>query len=245
MEVRNLSVFFGRRVAVRDVSLVVPAHGVVALVGPSGCGKSALLRSLNRMNDLDSEARTAGEVLFQGRDIRDSSVDPAVVRRLVGMVFQKATPFPTSIFDNVAFGLRVNGYEGDLHHRVEESLRRAALWDDVSDRLFDPALGLSAGQQQRLCIARALAVEPQVLLMDEPTAGLDPAASRHIEELIHGLKEACSIVTATHNLQQAARISDFTAFLQNGELVEFGPTEAFFTRPRDERTEAYITGRLE
>ncbi len=244
LEARGLSVFHGPRAAVRDVSLVVPAERVVALVGPSGCGKSALLRSFNRMNELEPGVRVTGQVLFQGQDLYAPGVDPAVVRQLIGMVFPRANPFPGSIFENVAFGARVNRIPGDLNRLVEESLRRAALWDEVSDRLYESARGLSAGQQQRLCIARALAVSPAVLLMDEPTANLDPAAAQSIEELIHSLKRSYTVILVTHNLQQAGRVSDFTAFLQAGELVEYGPTHALFTKPRDPRTEAYVTGRF-
>ncbi len=245
LEVRSLSVHYGSRPAVREISLVVPSHRIVALVGPSGCGKSALLRSLNRMNDLTAGARITGEVLFQGRNIYDPGVDPAQVRQLIGMVFQKANPFPGSIFENVAFGLRVTGsHGGDLSRVVEESLRKAALWDEVSDRLFESAGGLSAGQQQRLCVARALAVGPRILLMDEPTSDLDPGAALRIEELAIRLKDHYTVIIVTHNMQQAARVSDFTAFLQDGELVEYGPTDAVFTKPREERTESYVTGRL-
>jgi len=196
------------------------------------------------MHDLDPGVQVTGEVLFEGRNLYDPEVDPAEVRRIIGMVFQKANPFPKSIFENVAFGPRVNGYGGDLNRLVEECLRRASLWDEVSDRLFQSALELSAGQQQRLCIARALAVGPRVLLLDEPTSDLDPAASQRIEELVYTLRGAYTLIMVTHNLQQAARISDYTAFLEGGELVEYGPTENIFTAPGEERTEAYVTGRF-
>jgi phosphate transport system ATP-binding protein len=244
LEARDLSVFYGDKQAVQDVGLMVPAHQVVALIGPSGCGKSTLLRCFNRMNDLVKDARVTGEVDFHGQDLYASGVDPVEVRRRIGMVFQKPNPFPKSIYDNVAFGPRVNGFEGDLDGLVEESLRRAALWDEVSDRLDDSAYALSGGQQQRLCIARTLAVRPEVLLMDEPASALDPIATQRIEELIYELKRDYTIVIVTHNMQQAARISDFTAFLYMGNLVEYGPTETIFTNPREERTEAYVTGRF-
>jgi phosphate transport system ATP-binding protein len=245
LEARGLSVSYGSKGVVRDISLVIPKNRVVALVGPSGCGKSTLLRSFNRMNDLRSEASIEGSVLFHGQDIYGSSVDPVEVRRRIGMVFQRANPFPNSVFENVAFGPRVNGYQGDLASLVEKSLKEAALWDEVSERLFEPAAILSAGQQQRLCIARALAVEPEILLMDEPTSELDPAATNRIEALAYSLKEEYTIAIVSHDIRQAARISDYTAFLDRGELVEYGPTDAIFTNPREERTEAYITGRLE
>lgn len=244
LEARNLSVAYGGREVVRAVSLAIPANSVVALVGPSGCGKTSLLRCFNRMNDLTPGARVTGEVLFHGQDLYHPAVDPARVRQRIGMVFQTPNPFPKSIFDNVAFGPRVNGFEGDLNRRVEESLKRAALWDEVSDRLAEPAGKLSAGQKQRLCIARALAVGPEILLMDEPASELDPRASQRIEELIYALKRDYTIVIVTHNLQQAARISEYTAFLQGGELVEYGPTDVIFTKPREERTETYVTGRF-
>jgi len=244
LEARGVSVFYGDTEAVKGVSLAVPANKVVALIGPSGCGKSTLLRCFNRMNDLITSARVAGDVTFHGHTLYSDSVDPVEVRRRIGMVFQKPNPFPKSIFDNVAFGPRVNGFKGDLEGLVEESLRQAALWDEVSDRLSDSAYALSGGQQQRLCIARTLAVKPQVVLMDEPASALDPIATQRIEELIHTLKKDYTIVIVTHNMQQAARISDYTAFLDFGNLVEYGPTETIFTNPREERTEAYVTGRF-
>jgi phosphate transport system ATP-binding protein len=244
LEARDLSVFYGEKQAVLDVGLMVPANQVVALIGPSGCGKSTLLRCFNRMNDLVKGARVSGTVDFHGQDLYASGVDPVEVRRRIGMVFQKPNPFPKSIYDNVAFGPRVNGFDGDLDGLVEESLRRAALWDEVSDRLDDSAYALSGGQQQRLCIARTLAVRPEIVLMDEPASALDPIATQRIEELIYELKRDYTIVIVTHNMQQAARISDFTAFLYMGHLVEYGPTERIFTNPREERTEAYVTGRF-
>jgi phosphate transport system ATP-binding protein len=242
---RDVSVTFGSRPVVKRVSLVVPQRKVVALVGPSGCGKSTFLKCFNRMNDLNSEARVTGEVFFLGQNIYDREVDPSNVRRRIGMVFQTPNPFPQTIFENVAFGPQVNALGGDLSRTVEESLKKAALWDEVSDRLAEPAARLSNGQQQRLCIARALAVGPEVLLMDEPMSELDPLAAQRIEELVRSLKEDYTIVLVTHNLQQAARISDFTAFMYEGELVEYGPTEAVFTKPREKKTEDYFTGRFQ
>jgi phosphate transport system ATP-binding protein len=244
LETRNLTVSRDSRTVVKALSMVIPSNRIVGLVGPSGCGKTTLLKSFNRMNDLDPEIQVGGEVLLHGRSIYASDVDAVEVRRRVGMVFQKPTPFPTSVYENVAFGPKVNRLDGDLDRLVEDSLRKAALWDEVNDRLFESALKLSAGQQQRLCIARALAVGPEVLLMDEPASDLDPGATQRVEELIHSLKEDYTIVLVTHNLQQAARVSDFTAFFHLGELVEYGPTPAIFTNPREARTEAYITGRL-
>jgi phosphate transport system ATP-binding protein len=243
LEVRDLSVLFGARQVVRGVSLEIPRNRVVALLGSSGCGKSTLLKCLNRMNDLNPEAVVSGSVLLNGQDIYDPAVDPVDVRKRVGMVFQRPHPFPKSVFQNVAFGPMVNRMEGELSRLVEDALKKAALWDEVHDRLDEPATTLSSGQQQRLCIARALAVGPEVLLMDEPASELDPRAAQRIEELIFSLREEYTIVIVTHHLQQAARVSDFTAFLDDGELVEFGPTEALFTNPREERTEAYVTGR--
>jgi len=241
---RGLSVYYGEKHAVQKVDLMIPANQVVALIGPSGCGKSTLLRCFNRMNDLVKTARVQGAVDFHGQDLYASGIDPVEVRRRIGMVFQKPNPFPKSIYDNVAFGPRVNGIGGDLDAIVEESLRRAALWDEVSDRLGDSAYALSGGQQQRLCIARTLAVRPEIVLMDEPASALDPIATQRIEELIYELKRDYTIVIVTHNMQQAARISDFTAFLYMGQLIEYGPTQTIFTNPREERTEAYVTGRF-
>jgi phosphate transport system ATP-binding protein len=244
LEARGVSVFYGAKRAVTEVSLVVPARRVVALIGPSGCGKSTLLRCFNRMNDLVREARVEGAVLFRGQDLYAPTVDPVEVRRRIGMVFQKPNPFPKSIYDNAAFGPRINGFDGSLDALVEGSLRQAALWDEVHDRLHESALALSGGQQQRLCIARALAVKPEIILMDEPASALDPIATQRIEELIYELKQRYTIVIVTHNMQQAARVSDYTAFLYMGELVEYGPTDAIFTNPREDRTEAYVTGRF-
>jgi phosphate transport system ATP-binding protein len=244
LEARGLSVFYGEAQAVRDVSLKIPDRKVVAFIGPSGCGKSTLLRCFNRMNDLVPGARIAGEAIFQGQNLYGQGVDPVDVRRRIGMVFQKPNPFPKSIYDNVAFGPRINGYRGDMDDLVEQSLRNAALWDEVKDRLDASALALSGGQQQRLCIARALAVEPEVVLMDEPASALDPIATQKIEELIYELKQDYTVVIVTHNMQQAARVSDYTAFLYMGVVVEYGPTQALFTNPVEDRTEAYITGRF-
>ena len=244
LETRDLSVFYGDSQAVKTISLPVPRNRVVAFIGPSGCGKSTLLRCFNRMNDLIPVARVEGEVMFHGANLYDPEIDPVEVRRRIGMVFQKPNPFPKTIYENIAFGLKINGYQGDLDEQVEKSLRSAALWDEVKDRLQDSALGLSGGQQQRLCIARALAVEPEILLMDEPASALDPIATSKIEDLIGELKQDYTIVIVTHNMQQAARVSDYTAFLYIGELVEYDETDKLFTNPAEERTEQYITGRF-
>jgi phosphate transport system ATP-binding protein len=244
LEARDLSVFYGDTQAVRQVSIQVPDRQVVAFIGPSGCGKSTLLRCFNRMNDLVPGARVTGEAIFQGENLYGADVDPVDVRRRIGMVFQKPNPFPKSIYDNVAFGPRINGYRGDLDELVEKSLRQAALWEEVKDRLEASALALSGGQQQRMCIARALSIEPEVILMDEPASALDPIATQKIEELIYELKQKYTVVIVTHNMQQAARVSDLTAFLYMGSVVEYGPTQMLFTNPKEERTEAYITGRF-
>ena len=244
LEARDLTVLYGQTPAIRSVSIKVPDRRVVAFIGPSGCGKSTLLRCFNRMNDLVPGARVLGEAIFQGANLYSPDVDPVDVRRRIGMVFQKPNPFPKSIYDNVAFGPRINGYRGRMDELVEQSLRQAALWEEVKDRLDASALALSGGQQQRLCIARALAVEPEVLLMDEPASALDPIATQKIEELIYQLKQTYTVVIVTHNMQQAARVSDFTAFLYMGEVVEYGPTQGVFTNPKEERTESYITGRF-
>ncbi|HEX6589683.1 MAG TPA: phosphate ABC transporter ATP-binding protein PstB [Longimicrobiales bacterium] len=244
LETRDLSVHYGAKKAVNDVTMKLPVNRVVAFIGPSGCGKSTLLRCFNRMNDLVPSARIDGELLFHGTNLYGDGVDPVEVRRRIGMVFQKPNAFPKSIYENVAFGPRINGFEGDLDEIVEKSLRDAALWDEVKDRLRDSALGLSGGQQQRLCIARALAVDPEILLMDEPTSALDPLATQKIEDLIWELKERYTVVIVTHNMQQAARVSDYTAFMYMGELIEYGATDTIFTNPRVDRTEAYVTGRF-
>jgi len=244
IETVDLHVYYGQATAIRGISIQIPENRVIAFIGPSGCGKSTLLRCFNRMNDLVPGARIEGQVQFQGMDLYGPGVDPIEVRRRIGMVFQKPNPFPKSIYDNVAFGPRINGFRGNLDELVESSLQHAALWEEVKDRLDGSALALSGGQQQRLCIARALAIEPEVLLMDEPTSALDPLATQKIEELIYELKDRYTIVIVTHNMQQAARVSDGTAFLYMGELIEYGRTNDIFTNPREERTEAYITGRF-
>lgn len=244
---RNLSIFFGSNKVLKNVSIDIAARAVTAIIGPSGCGKSTFLRSINRMHELNPEARMEGEIRLFGDDIYSRGVEPVIVRRRVGMVFQKSNPFPTmSIAENVTVGLRLNGLRDKkiLGERTEQSLRMAALWDEVKDRLHAPAISLSGGQQQRLCIARALAVQPEVLLMDEPASALDPLATQKIEDLIIELKKDYTIVIVTHNMQQAARASDFTAFFYLGELVEFGPTSKIFTNPSQKRTEDYVTGRF-
>jgi phosphate transport system ATP-binding protein len=246
VEIEKLSLWYGTKQALKDVSMSVPKHRVTAYIGPSGCGKSTLLRCLNRMNDLIDGVRTEGIIRIGGTDIYDPALDVTDLRKRVGMVFQKSNPFPKSIFENVAYGPRILGVKNaaDLREVVERSLVAAALWDEVRDRLSDSALSLSGGQQQRLCIARAIAVEPDVLLMDEPCSALDPIATAKIEELMLELKNSYTIVIVTHNMQQAARVSDYTGFMLLGELVEFGVTKELFTNPRDKRTEDYITGRF-
>jgi phosphate transport system ATP-binding protein len=245
IEVRSLNAWFRATHALRNVSLTVPEKTVLAIIGPSGCGKSTFVRCINRMHELIPGARQAGSVLVDGQDLHARGVDPVSLRRKVGMVFQRPNPFPTmSIYDNVVAGLRLNGIAGDYARLVEKSLRQAALWEEVKDRLHQSALSLSGGQQQRLCIARALAIEPEVLLMDEPASALDPIATAKIEELIRELAESLTIVIVTHNMQQAARVSDATAFFYMGELVEHGPTEQIFTTPRETRTEDYVTGKF-
>jgi phosphate transport system ATP-binding protein len=255
--VSGLTVSYAGKVALQDVELDVYRNTVTAFIGPSGCGKSTFIRCFNRMNDLVPGAKVTGSVLYHGQDLYGSDVDPVEVRRRIGMVFQKPNPFPKSIYDNVAFGPRVLGMKDDLDDRVEGALRRAALWDEVKDRLKDGALGLSGGQQQRLCIARALAVEPEVILMDEPASALDPISTAHIEDLMHELKRDYTIVIVTHNMQQAARVADMTAFFsvlvdddedggagRRGILVEYNATTTIFTSPADKRTEDYVTGRF-
>ena len=246
MTTRDLNFYYNGSQALQDISLDFYAHQVTALIGPSGCGKSTLLRCLNRMNDLIPLTRVEGKVLLDNEDIYARAVDVVEIRRRVGMVFQKPNPFPKSIFDNVAYGLRVNGIQDRsfVAEKVEQSLRQAVLWEEVSDRLHDTALDLSGGQQQRLCIARALAVEPEVLLMDEPCSALDPIATQKIEELIHELKSRYTIIIVTHNMQQAARVSDYTGFMYLGNMIEFDQTAKIFTRPSNKRTEDYITGRF-
>lgn len=246
--VQQLNVYFGKNHAVRDVSIDIAPNSVLAVIGPSGCGKSTFLRSINRMHELSPGAKVEGRILLDGSDVNARNVDPVDLRRRVGMVFQRPNPFPTlSIFDNVAAGLKLNGGSNgraDLAERVERSLRQSALWDEVKDRLKSSATSLSGGQQQRLCIARALAVEPEVLLMDEPASALDPIATARVEELIHELKDRYTIVIVTHNMQQAARVSDRTAFFYMGQLVEEGATEKIFTNPSKPQTEDYVTGKF-
>jgi phosphate transport system ATP-binding protein len=249
LRIENLSVWFDTFQAIRNVSMVVPERNITAIIGPSGCGKSTLLRALNRMHDTTPGARVEGRVWRDGVDLYAATTDPVWVRRRIGMIFQRPNPFPKSIFDNVAFGLRVNGYQGDVAERVEQALRSAALWDEVKDKLHTSALALSGGQQQRLCIARALAVKPEILLMDEPCSSLDPVATMRIEDLMRELAQSYTIIIVTHNMQQASRVSDFTAFLlagedHTGELIEYAPTREIFLRPRDRRTEDYVTGRM-
>jgi phosphate transport system ATP-binding protein len=247
IDVDHLNFFYGEKRALEEISIQLRANVVSAFIGPSGCGKSTFLRTLNRMNDIIPGTRVEGKVVIDGVDVYDPRIDVVGLRRRVGMVFQKSNPFPKSIFENVAYGLRINGLatsKNDMHERVESSLRAAAIWDEVKDRLHDSALALSGGQQQRLCIARALAVRPKVLLMDEPASALDPIATQHIEELIYDLKKDYTIVIVTHNMQQAARVSDYTAFFWLGRLVEYGRTEKIFTAPAEKLTEDYVTGRF-
>jgi phosphate transport system ATP-binding protein len=243
--VRQLHLYYGRSEALKDINLNFPRFEVTALIGPSGCGKSTLLRCLNRMNDLIDDVRVTGEIEFDGSNIIDKAIDVIELRRRVGMVFQKPTPFPKSIYENVAYGLRIGGVRQKslLDEVVEKSLRRAALWDEVKDRLHESALGLSGGQHQRLCIARAIAVSPEIILMDEPCSALDPRSTTRIEDLIAELRGEYTIIIVTHNMQQAARVSDWAAFLYEGVLIEFGQTEKVFTKPDRKETEDYITGR--
>jgi phosphate transport system ATP-binding protein len=243
---RNLTLHYGTKMALNSVSLEIPAKQVTALIGPSGCGKSTYLRTLNRMNDLIPGVKTSGEVLIDGFNVYDKDVDVVNLRKKVGMVFQKSNPFAKSVFENVAYGPKINGINNkkDLEEIVERSLQRAAIWNEVKDRLNDSALGLSGGQQQRLCIARTLAVDPEIILMDEPASALDPISTAKIEELIFELKNNYTIVIVTHNMQQAARVSDRTAFFYIGELIEYGKTRKMFTTPEIKQTEDYITGRF-
>tara|TARA_Y100001934_G_C12340523_1_gene769944 strand:- start:78 stop:830 length:753 start_codon:yes stop_codon:yes gene_type:complete len=244
LETREVSISYSGDEAVSKVSFPIEEKKITAIIGPSGCGKSTLLRSFNRMNDFIENVGHEGQFLYRGHDLYGPDVDPVEVRLRIGMVFQKPNPFPKSIFRNVAWGPSINNMAGDIGERVERALRQAALWDEVKDRLEDSALRLSGGQQQRLCIARALAMEPEVILMDEPCSALDPVSTAHIEDLLFELKENYTIVIVTHNMQQAARVSDYTAFLENGVLVEFGDTERVFTKPEQSRTEEYVTGRF-
>ena len=249
IEARGLHVYYGDFLAIRDVELAIERRKITAIIGPSGCGKSTMLRSFNRMNELIPTARTEGQVLFEDVNIYAPDIDPVRIRRRIGMVFQKPNPFPKSIYENVAWGARINGYRGDMDQLVVESLQDAALWDEVKDKLQQSGLSLSGGQQQRLCIARTIAVKPDIILMDEPASALDPIATLKIEELMHELARNYTIVVVTHNMQQAARVSDLTAFFMMGDgregyLVEYGPTKELFTNPKDQRTEDYITGRF-
>jgi len=249
LDLRGLNAWYGSFQALRGVTMPVPRHRITAIIGPSGCGKSTFIRCLNRMNELIPGFRLGGAVLFDNQDLYAKGIDPVEVRRRIGMVFQKPNPFPKSIYDNVAFGARINGYEGRLDEIVERALRQSALWDEVRDKLHKSALALSGGQQQRLCIARALAIEPEVILMDEPCSALDPVATLKIEDLMRELARDYTIVIVTHNMQQAARVSDFTAVMmmaedRAGELIEYGPTREIFTKPQNKRTEDYITGRF-
>jgi phosphate transport system ATP-binding protein len=250
LELQDVHCYYSKFRAVKDVSLKIERQKITAFIGPSGCGKSTVLRALNRMNDLIPGAYVEGRILYHGQNLYDSSVDPVEVRRRIGMVFQKPNPFPKTIYDNVAWGARINGYKGNVDDLVEQSLRQAALWDEVKDKLKQSGLSLSGGQQQRLCIARAIAVKPEIILMDEPCSALDPIATLKIEDLMRELVQNYTIVIVTHNMQQAARASDYTAYYlmdrddRAGALVEYGPTQELFTNPKDKRTEDYITGRF-
>jgi phosphate transport system ATP-binding protein len=249
-ETHSLNIFYGNFMAVTDVNINIPRHKITAIIGPSGCGKSTLLRAFNRMNELVPDTHIHGEVLFEGQNLYEKNVDPVEVRYRIGMVFQKANPFPKSIYENVAWAARIHGFKGDMDELVESSLRQAALWDEVKDILKQSGLSLSGGQQQRLCIARAIAVKPEVILMDEPASALDPIATLKIEELMQELKQKYTIVIVTHNMQQAARVSDHTAMMmltgetRSGTVIEFDATNKIFTRPADKRTEDYVTGRF-
>jgi phosphate transport system ATP-binding protein len=254
LELHNLRVYYGNFLAIKDVNLSIPRNQITAIIGPSGVGKSTLLRAINRMNELVPGCRTEGEIIFDGRNIYDPKVDPAEIRRRIGMVFQKPNPFPKSIYENIAWGLRINGFRGNraqMDEAVEGALRAAALWDEVKDKLHQSGLSLSGGQQQRLCIARVIALQPEVILLDEPASALDPIATLKIEELMRELKRDYTIVIVTHNMQQAARVSDYTAMMmltgegeRSGTVIEFDRTKVIFTNPRDKRTEDYVTGRF-
>lgn len=249
MEAQNVSIYYGNFKAVKDVDLVIKTRMITAIIGPSGCGKSTVLRSFNRMNDLVETSRVEGQILFHGQNINAPEVDPVEIRKRIGMVFQKPNPFPKSIYENIAWGARINGFRGNMDDLVEESLRSAALWDEVKDKLQQSGLSLSGGQQQRLCIARTIAVKPDIILMDEPASALDPIATLKIEELMRDLSKNYTIIVVTHNMQQAARVSDFTAFFtmdedRAGFLMEYGPTNQLFTNPNKKTTEDYITGRF-
>jgi phosphate transport system ATP-binding protein len=246
IEVKELSLYYGEKKALKEISMEIPRNKVTALIGPSGCGKSTFLRSINRMNDLIPSVKITGEMLVEGVNIYDKDVDVVNIRKKIGMVFQKSNPFPKSIYENIAYGPRINGIKDktELDQIVETSLRQAAIWDEIKDRLGDSAMGLSGGQQQRLCIARTLAVSPDIVLMDEPASALDPISTSKIEELVHQLKEQYTIIIVTHNMQQAARTSDYTAFFYLGELIEMDKTKSIFTKPSKKQTEDYITGRF-
>ncbi|WP_035669552.1 phosphate ABC transporter ATP-binding protein PstB [Flavobacterium sp. 83] len=246
IQVNDLSLYYGEKKALKEISMQIPANKVTALIGPSGCGKSTFLRCINRMNDLIPDVTITGNMLVEGVDIYNKDVDVVNIRKKIGMVFQKSNPFPKSIYENIAYGPKINGIKDktQLDEIVETSLRQAAIWEEVKDRLGDSALGLSGGQQQRLCIARTLAVSPDIILMDEPASALDPISTSKIEELVHELKEQYTIIIVTHNMQQAARTSDYTAFFYMGELIEIGKTNAIFTKPEQKQTEDYITGRF-
>jgi len=244
VKIEALNIYYDTFHAVKNVSLNIEPNSVTAIIGPSGCGKSTLLRSLNRMNEFIENVRTEGKVYFEDQNIYDRKVDAVTLRQKVGMVFQKPNPFPKTIFKNVSWALEINGFKKDLNERVEKALRQAALWEEVKDKLGQSGLSLSGGQQQRLCIARAIAMEPEVVLMDEPCSALDPISSSRIEDLLLELKKKYTILIVTHNMQQAARVSDFTAFMYQGELVEYGPASQIFTRPREKRTEDYVTGKF-
>ena len=249
IETKSLNIYYGDFLAVKDVNLKIERQKITAIIGPSGCGKSTVLRGFNRMNELVPTAHASGQVLFHGKNIYDPDVDPVQVRRHIGMVFQKPNPFPKSIYENIAWGARINGFKGDTDDLVETALRGAALWDEVKDKLQQSGLSLSGGQQQRLCIARAIAIKPDIILMDEPASALDPIATLKIEELMHDLAQEYTIIVVTHNMQQAARVSDYTAFFtmdqdRAGYLMEFGPTDQMFTNPSQKITEDYITGRF-
>jgi phosphate transport system ATP-binding protein len=244
LSLTGVNIFYGDYLAVRDLSMTFRNREITALIGPSGCGKSTLLRSLNRMNDLILGTRTDGQVLFHGKNLYDADVDAVQVRRWIGMVFQKPNPFPKSIFENVAWGARINGFRGDFDELVVTSLQKVALWDEVKDKLHKSALALSGGQQQRLCIARTIAVKPEIVLMDEPTSALDPISTAKIEDLLDELKKSYTIIIVTHNMQQAGRVSDKAAFMLLGNLEEFGPTDEIFFNPKNPKTEAYISGRF-
>jgi len=244
LQCKNLTIRYGSNAVIRDLDLTVGERQITSIIGPSGCGKSTLIRMFNRMNDFIPSFTSDGEVLYRGADLYADHVDPVELRRQVGMVFQKPNPFPKSIYQNVIWGPKINGFSGDLHALAEEALRKAALWDEVKDRLQEPALSLSGGQQQRLCLARTLAMQPDMILMDEPCSALDPVSTSRIEDLLFELKDRYTIVIVTHNMQQAARVSAYTAFLEGGDLIEFGETDQVFTRPTHKRTEDYVMGRF-